>query len=222
MVCKPRSFKTLIGTFGVALMASLTLGAVGVASASAATQHWYVGGTKLAEGTPTSITPKGTTSFNLAWKFQGINFEFKCTSQEGNGTIENPAGGGAGTDYGSSLVLSGCKGVRPVGAPCEIIGGSINMGTNGVADEFEAKPAVKFSQLGSAFTEIWLSGCSYKAYNPYVLEGSFTGIANSTTSSLEFTKASSAIHFGAFQYPVTLVGSSHLETTGGQTVTVAP
>ena len=224
MVSKRRSSKRTISALGLALVASLALGAVGVASASAATQHWYVGGTKLAEGTPTSVTMKGTTSFSLFFTYGGGVFEFKCTSQNSEGTIENPTGGSAGTDSKGPFKLSGCTRVRPLGSKgCQIQNGEVNISTSGVATEFESKSAVTFGpQEGSLFFSIGFEG-SNCALPTLLVSGSLTGIANNATSSLEFTKTSSKIYWGGNEAnPITLVGTSKLETTSGQTVTVAP
>jgi len=224
MIGKRKSFKRAIPAFGLVLVASLALGAIGVASASAATQHWYVGGTKLAEGTPTSVTMKGTTIFALGWTYGGANYEVQCTSQKAEGQIENPVGGGAGTDYGSSFNLSGCTVTKnlPAKLYCTIENGEILMGTNGLTTEFEGKTAVNFSPYGSYFTGVFFEGgkCPLSGLGSIHLNGSFTGIANSATSSLDFTKTSSALLFGG--NAATLIGTSKLETTSGQTVTVAP
>ena len=220
MIGKRKSFKRAIPAFGLVLVASLALGAIGVASASAATQHWYVGGTKLAEGTKTNVTLKGTTNFYFAWTNGSSTWEAKCTSQTGESTIENPTGGKAGTYAASGTSLSGCTRVRPAGVKgCQIPGGTIYLGAYGADTEFESKSAVEFLPVGGSFADFWLDECP-GGVGHIIISGSFTGIANNATSSLEFTKASSSLI--VFAHPATLVGTSKLETTGGQTVTVAP
>jgi hypothetical protein len=222
MVSKRNSFRALMPALGVALVASLVLAVVGVASASAATQHWYVDGSKLAEGTPTNVTIKNTTNFNLGWTYVGgQKWEFKCTSQNGEGTVENPVGGGAGSTT-TKFTLNGCTRVAPSGEAgwCKLSGGAIAMEVNGgTATEFEAKSAVKFNPFGGQFTEFWLTNCPLERIT---LSGSFTGIAakGPTGWVFEFTKASSAMSWGP--YPATLVGTSKLETTTGKSVTIAP
>jgi hypothetical protein len=218
MISKRKSFRRAIPAFGLALLASLALGAVAAGSASAATQHWYVGGTKLAEGTPTAVAMNGTAPFFVAWKIAGLEFEVKCTTQKGGGTIENPVGGGAGVAAGTQPTLSGCTVVRG-GKQCSVTDPiSISAQVNN-ATEFEAKPAVKFAPAGTVFFELWIGGtCPWNG--SFNFNGSVTSIANNATSSLEFTKASSALFVGGNK--ATLVGTSKLETTGGATVTVAP
>jgi hypothetical protein len=224
MIRKRRSLKHMLG---VALVVSLAFAVVGVASASATTQHWYVGGTKLAEGTPTGFTMKNTTDFTFRFSIGGgVEFVFKCTSQNSEGVIENPTGGGAG-NFKSAMqfTLSGCTRVTPLGKEgCQIQGKTIYMTLSGTATEFESKSAVTFTEWesnGKLFS-IWMEGenCIFKG-NGLTFYGSFTGIANNPTSSLEFTKASSAFSWGG-KYPASFSGTSKLETTTGKTVTVAP
>jgi hypothetical protein len=215
MISKRRSPRLLKSTLGVALAASLAFGVVGVASASAATQHWYVGGNKLAEGVPTSVAMKGTTQFFLRWSLAKANYEIRCTSQKGGGTITNPAGGGAGTTGATQFILSGCT-FFGGGKNCAV-SETIESTVYGGAVEFEGKPAVEFSNGAVFEPPFYGQGCLAKVI---VFTGSFTGIANSATSSLEFTKASSAMSVGGEK--ATLEGTSKLETTSGKAVTVAP
>jgi Spy/CpxP family protein refolding chaperone len=85
MVSKPRSLKRFMPMLGLALVASLAMSAVGVASASAATQHWYAGGAKIAEKTPTPFVMKGTSKFVMKWEYQLGHFEVVCSSQKTRG-----------------------------------------------------------------------------------------------------------------------------------------
>jgi hypothetical protein len=217
MVSRYKSFRVLLAAFGAALVASLALSAAGVTAASAATQHWYVGGPKLAEGVPTGVTMKNTTGFTLKWKSGGINFTVSCSSENGEGTIENPVGGGAGIAYMESFTLSGCTVTAP--KTCKVKGGQIATSLSGKATEFEAKPAVEFGPWGweSPLFVVTIEECGLSGY--YNFYGSFTGIAP-TAKSIEFTEASSAITFGGVK--ATLAGTSRLQTTTEQSVMLKP
>lgn len=217
MVSKSRSFRRAIPAFGLALSASLALSVVGVASASAATQHFYVGGTKLAAGTPTGFTMKGTTNFTLTWHVNGIEIPIVCSSQKAEGTIENPAGGGAGVVKPFWFTLNGCEVQYEEGEESECKVTIKEAHLKGEATEFEGKSAVKFTPDVGPYLFSWVYVCGSLTN----FQGSFTGIANNATSSFEFTKASSAMTAGGVKGQ-TLVGTSKLETTSGKTLTVAP
>jgi hypothetical protein len=208
-----------------ALVAALALSAVGVASASAATQHWYAGGIKLAEGTTTSYTMKGTSSFSLKWTNAGAQFAISCTTQKGEGTVLNPLGGGAGTVSPKSFVLSGCTVTRPEGTGCKLKGNELYFYVNdGEATEYESKSAAYFdSASGNEIAIFAFEGCkgSFAFLNGLVqhFNGSLTGVMNKS-GALEFTQTSSAITWGAF--PASFEGTAKLETTSGASITVAP
>jgi hypothetical protein len=245
MNVKPRPLKRMISAIGLTLLASLAIGAIGVASASAATQHWYtcknVGEgkgpyapfcgkegppfsyklSKLPEGSPTGLTMNGTTNFALNWTISGAPFAISCSSQSGEGSIENPTGGLAGKAYTTSFVLSGCTVSSPPASGCKVKTGKIPFFVYAnSATEFEGKPAVKFAP-SSSLTEFSFEGCVNKALNTTrQFNGTFTGIMNNETSSLEFTKASSNIVFAGGK--VTLEGTSKIETSAGDTLRLAP
>lgn len=244
MNSKPRPLKRMISAIGLTLLASLAIGAIGVASASAATQHWYMcknvgagGGayapfcgkvglpfshelSKLPAGSSTGVTMNGTTGFALNWTISGAPFAISCSSQSGAGTVENPTGGLAGKASISSFVLSGCTVSSPTGG-CKVKTGKIPLLVNtGSATEFESKPALSLAPSGS-LAEFSFEGCSSGGLNQnYKFTGKFTGIMNNETSSLEFTKASSGIFYGAQK--VTLEGTSKIETSAGDTLRLAP
>jgi hypothetical protein len=248
MVRRPRSFKHAISAIGLALVASLALGALAAGSASAANQHWYscqyVGAkkgsyedqfcskevpvesgsyalTKLKAGVPEGFALNGTTSFTFKWSIYSLQFEIKCTTQKSeNGTIENPVGGGAGTAR-LTFLFSSCTVVKP--SNCTVKQ-PITLEFKGEATEFEGKPAVKFVSVGGgeALFTLSLEGekCAGKGKS-FVFYGSFAGIANNDSSSLEFTQASTAgITIGGKS--ASLEGTSKMETTSGKTLRLAP
>jgi hypothetical protein len=242
MVSKSNSFRRAIPAFGLALIASLALSAVAAGSASAATQHWYAcepnGGSKsyedsacskevtpglgsygmikLWEGTSTPSAMTGTTGFTLKVRWFSIQVEINCSTQTSSeGTVENPTGKGAGTANGT-LSFSGCTVAKPSNcfhkAP-------ITIAVKGEATEFGGKPAVKFTPVGGGF-DLTFEGekCPLKE-KVFPISGSFTGIQNSATL-LEFTQASSALKAGT--EPVTLEGTSKMETSKGERLKLAP
>ena len=221
MVRKRRSLRILLSTLGVAAVASLAVGAIGVASASATTQHWYAGN-KLAEGAPTGFKVNSAALVILQWKVTGSEMSIRCTSQTGEGTLENPVGGGAGTyEFTKALLtLSGCKFWTP--SACWLPGESMSFSvTKGATTEFEGKPAVKFS--GTGLKETLLSftpqGC---ALGTQYFSGNFTGISNEKTQTFEFPETNWSITNKNSGGKAILAGSTHLETTSGQAITVAP
>ncbi len=174
--------------------------------------------------TSTGFALKGTSSFNVKLNFAGVIFTVSCTTQSAEGTIENPTGGGAGTAAVSKLTLSGCTVTEPKGSGCELVGSAINMSLKGgEATEFEGKPAVKFSpQGGEPLFTFAFEGCTSPGFNgAYSVTGSFIGIANSATSSLEFTKASTGQLLWGGQH-AWLEGTSKMETKAGEGLQIAP
>jgi hypothetical protein len=186
-----------------------------------ATRYWYVGGEKLAPSTPMGIKANGTKNFVIQWKLTGVNFEVTCTTQTSKeSTIENPAKEAAGVAT-VKLLLSGCTINQP--SSCTV-NTPIELGVAGAATEVEGVSAVKFTgTMGPENTimTVNLSGaeCPYKSTS-FLFKGSFTGIANNATSSLEFSKANSAMTMAGEK--ATLEGTSKIETTTGKTVSVAP
>lgn len=230
MVSK-RRLRGIVPAFGLALIASLALGAIGVASASATTQHWYVGGTKLAEGTPTDTAMTGTSEkWVIRWWWLSAPTEVNCTSLSGTNEVENKLGGGigflTGKESNPTFTFSGCAFVKPLSARlyCEIPGGKISVYAYGETTEFSAQPSVKFNGVAGTLFEFKAIGTkcppALKESN-FRFTGSFIGISKSATSSLEVTEASSANLIAGAQQ-ATLIGSTKLETSTGKTVTVAP
>jgi hypothetical protein len=242
MIGKSSSFKRAIPAFGLALIASLALSAAAAGSASAATQHWYscqfgegslkyedsacskevspgfgsYGLIKLWEGTPTPFAMNGTTGFTLKWTLNKVTAEINCSTQKSEGgTVENPTGKGAGAAH-ATLLFSSCTVAKP--SHC-FVHNPIAIGVNGEATEFEGKPAVKFTPSGGGFDMVFEGGeCAWRE-KIFSIYGTFTGIQNST-SSFEFTQASSAMTIGP--EPVTLVGTSKMETSAGERLKLAP
>ncbi len=76
---------------------------------ASARTHWYSDGTIIPEGTAEPVASKGVIALHV-----GPEVTVTCKVKD-HETIENPVGGGDGTDELTELVLSGCK-AKP--SPC--------------------------------------------------------------------------------------------------------
>src|ERR1700753_293189 len=90
---------------GLVATAMFVLGLANVASASAATQHWYLNGTKAPEGVPEKVAPsvRGPMEFNYTTNKYLYRNECFGTGPSSI-TVENPVGGGAGTMKGEVAI----------------------------------------------------------------------------------------------------------------------
>jgi hypothetical protein len=203
----------------VALAAICALGAVPTASASAAEAHWYVGGTKVAENTPTAITGTGTGTSSLSATIGTVNITITCTTEmSSGGTILNPTGGGMGTGSKIVLVFSGCT-VDSEGQGCVV---TTPITTNELTATAETGMKATFSPMSPAtkFTEITLSLCTTGALNrTYPVTGTATGVESPTGSGmLTFNGTSgSALKLGGIT--ATFTNTTDV-TAGGSAVTI--
>ncbi len=223
MVSKSRTSRRAISAFGMALVASLALSVVGVASASAATQYWYGEKGKLSEGKPSGFTMAGSSTFVMYWIAPAGTHPVTCTVQKSEGTVENPVGGAAGTAKASSFVLSNCTMTTLPG--CKVKEGKIEMVplkavTTEATSGLKTYPAVEFSpQEGTLLFYLTLTSCSQSGYNiSWPFYGSFIAISK-TGFALEFLKQGT-MHWSAG--PAQLTGTSKLLTTGGEGLYIAP
>lgn len=182
--------------------------------------YWYVGGKKLATGTPTSFSMTSTANFTLRYypwgAFNPNNPQvfLTCSLPKTEGTLENPASGGVGISSLEGGYLTGCT-VKP--KTCE--GKLLMSNLVGEASEFEGKPAVNFETSEVVFeTLVFGEKCPF-GYQPNLLGGNFRGILNSETSSVSFTKASSNLYLGGYAAWLES-GTAKLETASGETVTL--
>jgi hypothetical protein len=214
-----------MAAFGLALVAALALGVVGIASAAAATQHWYTEKGKLASGKSTGFVNSSSKPFVIVWKTSGGTHTFTCSSQKSEGTLENPAMEVAGTAKTSSFVLVNCTISSPAFIGCKIKGGQIAMEPlKGVAIETTigstSYPAIEFSpQSGTLLFSPTFTECAQPGYNiSWPFYGTFTAISQKAGWALEFKQSN--IH-GALG-TATLEGAGKLTTTGGEGIYIAP
>ncbi|HXF32528.1 MAG TPA: hypothetical protein VN522_13515 [Solirubrobacterales bacterium] len=168
---------------------------------------------KIAAATPTAFTAASSTTFTMELVIFGTPVVIGCTSQSSEGTLENPSEAKTGVVSSSSFKLTGCAMSKP--AECKLTSTSQTFETiRGSAVEGGDGAAVKFEPVGSSFFKLKVINCPLEG--TYTIVGSFAGIFNPTSSSLEFTKASSAGH------SVILEGTTKLQTTAGESLKLAP
>jgi len=173
-----------------------------------------------------SVIVSAGATFALKLTVGIIPVTVTCTSQSAKGTMENPTGGGSAIlNAGASMTLSGCTTnqkecvVKNVGGTA----GTIKTASlKGLAGE-SGSPAVvglRFEpSTGEVFVEIELSACSTTGLNgKYQITGSAFGVANNTSSSLEFTATSSSLKLGGGG--VTLVGTTVEESEAGEALKI--
>ncbi len=173
---------------------------------------------KLTESTITM--KKAAAPLSVEWTFGGISMAVACTPS-GEGFVANPAGGGAGTEGVGSFNLKECALTQPASqvSKCGVIGAIFSL--NGQATELEGKPALRFDESTEFTLQIVPGGeppCAVSGY--YKFSGAFSGVSNSTTSSLEFSKAGSSLLLGG-SYPAWLSGSIKIETKAGEPLKLA-
>lgn len=219
MIARKRQGSKRLGLgLGLALVAVLALSAIAAAGpASAATQHWYAGGSKLAQGVPTEVTGKAAGTFIFKWDFSGVEVEISCSEMSTAGTVENPSGGGAGTLSGGSLELKKCNVQKP---SCVVKNQEISFNTlKGQLTEQSGKPAIKYEPAsGTTFFSLTLEKCAIAA--TYNVKGSLAAFLPEENSNFyTFNQQSTALTIGGT--PADLIGIYTLSTLGEEEVSVA-
>jgi hypothetical protein len=211
----------------VALAAISALGAVPTASASATEAQWYVGGTKLAENTPTAITATATGTSALTVTIATVHIEITCTAMMSSaGTMLNPTGAGMGTASGVVLVFSGCT-VDPTSQHCSVTGVTVGDPTGTITTaslKGTAEAGMKFTVEpttgpGTKLVELELSGCASSGLNrAYPVTGTATGVESPTGSgTFVFNSTSgSALKLGG----ISAVFESTIDLTATTPVTI--
>lgn len=174
--------------------------------------------TKIATATPTSFTATGSSAISLKLPFFGGTLAINCKTQSSKGTLENP-GSGTAKISGTSFEMTGCSVSEPAG--CKVVEEALFFGSlRGTAVEGEEEFEVKLEpSSGTTLVEFEIFGCT--ASGSYPLNGSFAGIASPSSSSLEFTKASSAgLTFGG--KAATIEGTTKLQTAAGESLKLTP
>jgi hypothetical protein len=181
--------------------------------------YWNAASVKIPAATPKAFSAASLTSFVWKTTIFGGTISITCTSQASVGTIENPSESKTGIVSGMTFELSGCAISEPAG--CKLSGTTITFETiKGTAVEFgEKSMAVKFEPTGSKFVTLKISECAIAG--SYAYAGSFRGIDNPSSSSLEFTAASSE-GFNVGGNPATLEGTTKIQTTTGESLKLTP
>jgi hypothetical protein len=172
--------------------------------------------TKIAAATPTTFSAASTTSFALKLTLFGAPVAISCSAQASSGTLENPTESKTANVSGTSFKQTGCTVTEP--PKCSVPGAALTFVTlKGRAIEFEKGPSIKFEpSSGTTLESFEFTGSEcVLAGTVFSLTGSFYGIDKPSTSSLEFTKASSAgLRVGATA--VALEGTTKIQTAAGE------
>src|SRR4029077_5945882 len=174
---------------------------------------------KFKEGEKKNALSKGGP-FTSKIKVAGINVTVECEKAEAKGSIENPAGGGAGVDTGE-VVLKGCKVVLPANQNCKVIEPIVVKAKSElvlVSGKFEDKLIPE----GEDFYVLVLEGCKTEALNgTFPITGSASAIFNNANSSAEFTtESTNGLRFGGNMASFT--GTVTEEIEGGGALKVQP
>ncbi|HUC00774.1 MAG TPA: hypothetical protein VMS11_13210 [Solirubrobacterales bacterium] len=205
---------TLLSKFELNSNAGLPV-AIGV-DTDPAGERWYVGGekskptsAKFAAGSAVSyVSRPGSTGLAITATIAGVKFNMACSGSGSGfeGSVENPAGGGAGTATGT-MTLAGCYVSEPSGGVCSVESPVVSTPLSGLAGEAAGAPAVTFSPIGkSTIATFVVSGGSC----PTALKGSKSLTGSGLT--------------GAFSETGKLLFSSSLNAGlkfAGQTATVS-
>jgi sugar lactone lactonase YvrE len=162
---------------------------------------------------PTAFKAKNTGSLVINATVSGIAIEVSCSTQESAGELENTKAGGGGVLPGG-LKFTGCTVLKP--SNCTIFN-PFEIAVEGEDWEYEAKAALKL-QVEFAFTlqgsKCGLSGTTVST------SGIVIAKMNNATSSIEFFAAGSKLMWAL--KPVTIVGTTKLETGAGEAVSLQP
>jgi hypothetical protein len=158
--------------------------------------HWYSNGKLLNEGEPEPVTTSGT----LVSKVGEIKTTCKLKDKE---IIENPKGGGAGTDEMTEFVLSGCKAAP---SPCP---GKTKL-------EIEAHKLPWATHLTAAPTRDVIEGIELEVRCSGSLLATYTGTLTPTvgSSTLEFGPGSGELA-GSSGVSATITGTDKLKGPAG-------
>ena len=157
--------------------------------------HWYSNGKLLNEGEAEPVATSGSVVFKVG----EITTKCKLTDKE---IIENPKGGGAGTDQMTQFVLSGCKAAP---SPC----GTAKL-------EVEARKLPWATHLTAGPTRDVIEGIEFEVRCSGSLLVTFTGTLSPTvgSSTLEFGASSGELG-GSTGVSATVSGSDKLKGPAG-------
>jgi hypothetical protein len=215
MLQRPTRFKMSFPTLAVALVVAVVASAAFAGAASAATQHWYVGSSKLKA--PAPVTGVGTGTFTYGWAIAGAKEDYECHEMKFAGSIDP-----AGSISPGRIQLEKCI---KVGFPkCEV-GTSGSYGTfSGSIGESLLGTAISYGTPNEGFFEHLNNRgyCGGAFSNEYFLMYG-TAVSVSVPKSpgeFEFSKNSgSSLHVGGQTGYFT---GRYSLTSAGKPVTIAP
>lgn len=196
------------------------------AVASAAAQHWYIGtGEAKTKVGSTYISATGTSTkpFRFGYVMALVEDEVECQTATIQGSLVNPAGGGAGT-YSNQMVLKGCKSLKF--PSCKVLGETAqSLLLGGTAEESTLGTGIKYKGKGASeeFLYFQLKGgpCPLFGEGSYTIAGNVTSVAvPGVDGEYEFVRTKpSGLKIGG--NPAWFTGKYKL-TSGGQPITIAP
>jgi hypothetical protein len=179
---------------GFMLLSACMFAAVLVSSAAAAGGHWYINGTKLAEGTKKNIEGTATATAQLKYTFAGVAVNITCKKADTTAGVENPVGGLQGTTASSTLTLTECTVDAEEVTGCMVKNSGGTSGTiviSGVIAEVLTSSTIQVEPFsGTQLVTLVIEGCSNGLLNTSLaLSGHANGVQNATNE-IEFTETS--------------------------------
>jgi hypothetical protein len=197
----------------VSALAVFAVSAVGAASASAGSLHWYnEAGTKLSEGVELLVMATGGSQI-LKGEAGGVKITIKCPSVDIHGWVLNPTGGGPGETLQLLLYL-GCE-VEPSALLCVIPEKMIHTSVVGVLEGDENLTGIQFfpdPKSGSVFVSINFESCKQAGLDgAHPVEGSALGMINNANSSVAIFEPASTSSMLKFASAPALLSTGEIE-----------
>jgi hypothetical protein len=209
-------------------LASKSGKAVALATDLPGVEHWYLDGppaggakTKFAEGSSVSYSAAtGSATHTISSTIVGLKLKIQCGGPSSSiwGSVENPAGGGAGS-AAATMAFAGCSVVEPAGKGCTAEAAAKPL--SGLATESAKLPAVTLSPAEKttiATVTIGGASCPGAMKGNRDLTGSLTGVPD-PYGNYAFS-GNAALTLGG--QAATFAGQATLETSTGERLGIAP
>jgi len=147
---------------------------------------------KLAAGTRLNVLSEQTTSYKLKSELLGVKIEIVCSTEHGEGWVENPSGGGAGLDLTTNN-FTGCTVIKPSG--CTVTEPVVAASKTELVERGGVLLDLFTPDGTSVFVQIELKTCGL-LNGTYNVEGYTNGKINNSTGTLSFSKEGDGLKFG--------------------------
>jgi hypothetical protein len=192
------------------------------------TQYWFAGGegtSNLAEGSPTGFH-SSEMQFTLAGSVAGIALEIGCSGGSNGlaGTVENPAGGGAGVASGA-ITFSNCS-LAPstLASRCKITGsaGESTFNSNALSGNAASSALTLAPTAGTTLAQFKFT--QLPGGKPCPLGGASTPLAGSiiATAAAKSYLLSGSYNLTLSEKPATIAGLLPLQTAKGDRLRLVP